>query len=207
LEFGNIILTLHNNTSRVINFEHKSNLRQELNCVMKQTIIILLIILMMGLIGLLIYTLIPEKSIPKNARITKILVLKNQRKLILFENDQEIKTYKISLGFQPIGHKQFEGDGKTPEGLYTINDKNSKSAYHLNLGISYPNEKDKAYANSKNKNPGGDIKIHGLKNNMINIGKLHRFKDWTLGCIALTNSEIEELFNHVEKGTPIEIRK
>lgn len=162
---------------------------------------------MMGLIGLLMYTLIPEKPIPKNARITKILVLKSQRKLILFENDEEIKTYKISLGFQPLGHKQFEGDGKTPEGIYSINDKNPKSAYHLNLGISYPNEKDKAYATSKNKSPGGDIKIHGLKNNMMNIGELHRFKDWTLGCIALTNSEIEELFNHVEKGTPIEIRK
>ncbi len=174
---------------------------------MKQTIIILLIILMIGLIGLLIYTLIPEKSIPKNARITKILVLKSQRKLILFENDEEVKTYKISLGFQPIGHKQFEGDGKTPEGLYTINNKNPNSAYHLNLGVSYPNEKDKAFALSKNNNAGGDIKIHGLKNNLMNIGKFHRFKDWTFGCIALANSEIEELFNHVEIGTPIEIRK
>lgn len=177
------------------------------NFVMKQSVVIFLLILLAFLISLLIYTLIPEKSIPPNAKITKVLVLKSQRKLILFENEKEVKTYKVSLGFQPLGHKQFEGDGKTPEGFYTINDKNPNSAYHLNLGLSYPNEKERAFAKSKNKNAGGDIKIHGLKNNTLNVGKFHRFKDWTFGCIALTNTEIEELFNHVEIGTPIEIRK
>jgi murein L,D-transpeptidase YafK len=159
------------------------------------------------LLGLLMYTLRAEKPLPQNAKISKIVVLKSERKLVVFENGSELKTYKISLGFQPIGPKRFEGDGKTPEGNYIINDKNPNSAYHLNLGISYPNSNDIALAKTNEKSAGGDIKIHGLKNGTLNVGKLHRFKDWTAGCIALTNAEIEELYRVVEIGTPIEIKK
>ena len=125
----------------------------------------------------------------------------------VFSNRELLKTYKISLGKKPIGKKEFEGDKRTPEGIYYINDKNSESGYHLNLGISYPNELDKEHADKMNKKPGGLINIHGLKNGIGFIGKFHRFFDWTLGCIAVTNKEIEELYENVPIGTEIEIFK
>jgi murein L,D-transpeptidase YafK len=120
-------------------------------------------------------------------------------------NNILLKTYKIALGGQPIGHKEFEGDNKTPEGKYFINDKNPNSAYHKNLGISYPNDNDLKHAAQFNKSAGGDIKIHGIKNGMGHIGDLHRNIDWTLGCIAITNEEIDELFQFVKIGSEIEI--
>ena len=127
--------------------------------------------------------------------------------MIVYSNGDELKTYKISLGREPVGKKEFEGDKKTPKGFYFINDKNSNSEFHLNLGISYPNESDKKNAEKLNKNPGGQIKIHGLKNGLGFIGKFHRFFDWTLGCIAVTNKEIEELYKNIPIGTEIEIIK
>lgn len=116
-----------------------------------------------------------------------------------------MKTYTISLGGNPIGDKEYEGDKKTPEGIYYINDKNPNSGYHKNLGISYPNKKDIEQAKKLGKPVGGDIKIHGLKNRTGVIGKLHRWFDWTLGCIALTNNEMDELYYSVPIGTKIEI--
>jgi murein L,D-transpeptidase YafK len=124
----------------------------------------------------------------------------------LISNNQIIKSYKISLGLVPKGHKEYEGDKKTPEGLYFINDKNPNSGYHKNLGISYPNEQDIKHAESIGKSPGGLIKIHGIKNGFAWIGRFHLLFDWTLGCIAVTNREIDELYENVEIGTPIEIR-
>ena len=117
-----------------------------------------------------------------------------------------IKAYKVSLGKHPIGHKEMEGDSKTPEGHYTIDSKNPNSAYYLNLGISYPSLADRQRAKGEGKNPGGDIKIHGMKNGYGFIGKLHRLINWTDGCIALTNEEMEELYHLVDIGTPIEIK-
>jgi len=117
-----------------------------------------------------------------------------------------VKTYKISLGRSPKGAKEFEGDRKTPEGFYTINDKNPNSGWHKNLGISYPNQKDINHAKSLGKSPGGLIKIHGLPNDNNYIGRFHGLFDWTLGCIAMTDKEIDELYKHVEIGTTIEIR-
>lgn len=149
----------------------------------------------------------PEKKIDTSRKIDKILVIKHKRKLMVFSNGDLIKTYKISLGKRPVGKKEFEGDKKTPEGLYFINDKSSDSDFHLNLGISYPNEADKKHAEKLNKNPGGQIKIHGLKIGLGFIGKFHRFFDWTLGCISVTNKEIEELYKNVPIGTEIEIIK
>jgi len=118
-----------------------------------------------------------------------------------------VKTFAISLGRNPIGDKEFEGDKKTPEGKYIIDTKNSESGYHKNLGISYPNESDIENAKIIGKPTGGDIKIHGLKNKLGFIGKFHRWFDWTMGCIAVTNEEIDELFATVPIGTKIEIRK
>ena len=109
-----------------------------------------------------------------------------------------VKTYKISLGKQPLGHKQFEGDNKTPEGIYYINGKNPNSLYHKNLGISYPNKHDKSFAKKHGKSAGGLIKIHGLPNGKGKIGKLHLMYDWTAGCIAVTNKEIDEIYSEKE---------
>ncbi|UKJ08530.1 L,D-transpeptidase family protein [Solitalea lacus] len=112
----------------------------------------------------------------------------------------------MSIIFIPVGDKQVEGDKKTPEGLYTINDKNSNSGYYKNLGISYPNQQDIVEAKKLGKSPGGEVKIHGLKNGMGFIHKFQRWVDWTMGCVAVTNEEMEELYSHTPIGTTIEIR-
>ncbi|MFA6979976.1 MAG: L,D-transpeptidase family protein [Ignavibacteriaceae bacterium] len=153
------------------------------------------------------YYFMPEKKLDTSKKIDKILVVKSKRLLTVFSKGEVLKSYKISLGGVPIGKKEFEGDKKTPEGIYTINDKNPNSDYHLNLAVSYPNQSDSLHAKQFGKSAGGEIKIHGLPNGYGFIGKFQRFKDWTLGCIALTNSEIEELFYNVPMGTEIEIVK
>ena len=131
-------------------------------------------------------------------KITEIVVKKSKRKLYLFSGDEIIKSDKVDLGFTPEGHKNFEGDGKTPEGSYKIDRKNANSKYHLSIGISYPNPKDRHFAKLKGKLPGGDIFIHGTD-------KPFRWfqRDWTAGCIALSNKEISEIYNLVKIGTPI----
>ncbi len=167
-----------------------------------KSVIALLILLSVGLIS---YNLYPETTLDRNAQVDKLVVYKSKRKLLAFSDGKLLKSYPISLGGQPVGAKEIEGDLKTPEGLYTINDKNPYSDYHKNLGVSYPNEKDIAHAKSLGKDAGGDIKIHGLRNGLGFIGKLQRCMDWTFGCMALTDSEIDELFDAVKIGTPIEI--
>ncbi|MDN5786115.1 murein L,D-transpeptidase family protein [Pseudorhodobacter sp.] len=130
--------------------------------------------------------------------ITKVVVMKSAHKMQLYHDDKVLKTYPISLGFAPAGHKQFEGDGKTPEGLYYIDRRNPKSRYHLSLGISYPNAADVAYAKSQGKKPGGEIFIHGKTGYKgINNG------DWTFGCIAVPDRKMEDIYAMVRDGTPI----
>lgn len=146
------------------------------------------------------------ESLPEGIEITRLVVLKGQRQMFAYNGDKLIKIYPISLGFNPIGHKQFEGDGKTPEGIYTINERNKNSNYHKNLGISYPNSQDKAFAEAQGKSAGGLIKIHGLRNGFGDIGRNHLLKDWTHGCIAVTNEEIDELFSSVIHRAEIEIK-
>ena len=125
--------------------------------------------------------------------------------MLAYSGENLLKTYTISLGKSPVGHKQFEGDNKTPEGVYTINDRNANSAYHKNLGVSYPNEADRKFAEKYGKSPGGLIKIHGLRNDRGYIGKFHRWKDWTAGCIAVTDKEIDELYKAVKHNAVIDI--
>ncbi len=156
--------------------------------------------------GLAIYYFYPEPKLPSDVRIDRLVVHKAQRQLLAYSNGELVKTYTIALGKVPVGKKEFEGDKKTPEGLYSINDKNPNSGYHKNLGISYPNEADKANASKAGKPAGGAIKIHGLRNGSGFIGKFHRWFDWTLGCIAVTDEEMDELYRAVEIGTPIEIK-
>lgn len=172
---------------------------------MKKSTIIWLILscILLGLSGYYFY---PEGKLAPNIQIDKLVVYKSQRQLLAYSNGQLAKTYTISLGRNPIGDKEFEGDKKTPEGLYYIYDKNPNSGYHKNLGVSYPNESDIENAKRLGKPAGGNIKIHGLRNGTGFIDKFHRWHDWTLGCIALTNGEIDELYNAVKVGTQIEIK-
>ena len=163
----------------------------------------ILYLLSLLIIATITYYFFPEKPFPPNSIITKLVVYKSKRQLLVFSGDKLLKTYTISLGHQPIGNKEYEGDNRTPEGYYLINSKNPNSTCYKNLGISYPNEKDLKEANKKGISAGGDIKVHGLKNGQNLIGKFHRFIDWTNGCIGVTNKEMDELYFHVAIGTPI----
>jgi murein L,D-transpeptidase YafK len=140
------------------------------------------------------------------AKVDRILVVKSTRTMTLFSGDKALKTYQIALGGEPVGAKEKEGDHRTPEGWYTIDSKNSKSQFHLALHVSYPNDTDRARARKLGVHPGGAIMIHGLPKEFAWMGSLHRRTDWTDGCIAVTNLEIEEIWRLVPVGTPIEIR-
>ena len=169
--------------------------------------ICVLLTLLFGLLSFgLIFYFKPFKHLDHSVSIDKIVIIKHKRKLDLISNNQIVKTYKISLGRVPKGKKEFEGDKKTPEGLYFINDKNPNSNYHKNLGISYPNEQDIKNAEAVGKSPGGLIKIHGIKNGYGWIGRFHLLFDWTMGCIALTDREIDELYENIAIGTAVEIK-
>ena len=162
-------------------------------------------IVLVASISSLIFFFFPENPLPKDAKIDSLIVFKSKKRMNAYSKGEIIKTYKISLGRNPIGKKEFEGDNKTPEGFYIINDKNPNSGYHKNLGISYPNQVDIAIAKKMGKPAGGDIKIHGLKNG---LGIFDIFHYWfsTRGCIRVKNNEVDELYNAVNIGIPIEIK-
>ncbi len=134
--------------------------------------------------------------------VTSVVVNKGARKMYLLHNEEILKSYKFALGFAPVGDKKVQGDGKTPEGLYRIDRRNPNSRYHLSIGISYPNAEDIAEARALGQDPGGDIFIHGQPNN----GKKPNRSDWTWGCIAVKNKEMEEIYSMVKNGTVIAIR-
>ncbi len=164
------------------------------------------IIFLFSSIFFIIYCFSPEKKLPQGIKIDKIIILKQKHRMYVYSEGKMINNYIISLG-RAKGKKRFEGDKKTPEGIYFITNKNPNSSFHLNLGISYPNKKDIIYAKKHNKSPGGQIKIHGLKNGLGFIGKFHRLFDWTKGCIAVTNSEIEDIYKATPIGTKVIIKK
>ena len=137
--------------------------------------------------------------------VDTIVVEKAARKMYLMGGNEVIKEYDVSLGSNPIGHKQKEGDRKTPEGTYKISGRNPNSSFHLSLRISYPNEQDILLAKEKSESAGSDIMIHGLPNKLPFLGGIHLWSDWTQGCIAVTNSEIEEIWELVGDGTKITI--
>jgi L,D-peptidoglycan transpeptidase YkuD (ErfK/YbiS/YcfS/YnhG family) len=138
--------------------------------------------------------------------VDKILIEKKERRLALISNGEVLKTYKIALGGNPIGPKERHGDNKTPEGIYVIDSRNKDSRYHLSLHISYPNERDRKRAKGLGVSPGGDIMIHGIKNGFSWVGDSHSEVDWTKGCIAVTDEEIEEISKLAPNGTIVEIR-
>jgi len=139
-------------------------------------------------------------------RIDRIIVEKSAKRLLTFRNGQQIKSYRIALGRNPLGPKQEEGGMKTPEGFYQIDSRNAQSSFHLALHISYPSDEDKKRAAARGGSAGFDIMIHGIQNGLGWIGAFHRWKNWTAGCIALTDEEIEELWRVTPDGTAIEIR-
>lgn len=136
----------------------------------------------------------------------KILIEKKERRLMLIAKGEVLKTYKIALGGNPVGPKERQGDNKTPEGTYVIDSRNKNSRHHLSLRISYPNERDKKRARELGVSPGGDIMIHGIKNGFSWVGDSHAEIDWTKGCIAVSDEEIEEIAKLAPNGTIVEIR-
>ncbi|MBU2936125.1 MULTISPECIES: L,D-transpeptidase family protein [Pacificibacter] len=133
-------------------------------------------------------------------RVTRVVLYKGRRRLYLLSGTKVLKKYKVGLGGVPVGHKQFEGDGKTPEGSYIIDRKNPQSQYHLSIGISYPNSRDIAYARANGRSPGGEIFIHGRAGEHKGRGR-----DWTAGCIAVKDRHMEEIYMMVATGTQIDI--
>jgi murein L,D-transpeptidase YafK len=143
---------------------------------------------------------------PTPQKADSILILKKDHVLELLKGGKVIRTYKVALGSGGPAPKQREGDGRTPEGHYIIDSRYAESHYHKALHISYPNAEDRRRAARLGVSPGGAIMIHGLPNGMGSIGAAHRLYDWTLGCIAVTDEEIDEIWNLVPVGTPVEIR-
>jgi murein L,D-transpeptidase YafK len=134
-----------------------------------------------------------------------VIVHKADRMLLLMRQGSLLKSYSIALGGDPIGHKEREGDGRTPEGAYLIDWRNPTSAYHLSLHISYPNDADRSRAAAAGAWPGGDIMIHGRPDWLSWLFPLFAGRDWTDGCIAVDNIAIEEIWRAVAAGTPIQI--
>jgi murein L,D-transpeptidase YafK len=138
--------------------------------------------------------------------VDRIVVGKSDRTMTLERDGRVLKMYKVALGGQPIGAKEQQGDHKTPEGKYIVDAKNPNSQFYMALHLSYPNATDRMRARKLGVNPGGDVEIHGLGKKYGWIGSRHRLTDWTDGCIAVTNEEIQEIFGMVAVGTQVEIR-
>ena len=146
----------------------------------------------------------PYLSQPLRGNIDRILIEKGARRLTVYQDGKRVREYRIALGFTPEGDKVRQGDGKTPEGIYKIDRRNDRSKFHLSLGINYPQPEDRARAKKGGYSPGGDIFIHGQPNQ---IADGYRVKgDWTEGCVAIDNHQIEELFAATPMGTEVEIR-
>ncbi len=138
-------------------------------------------------------------------RADRVVLVKSARMLHAFRGPLLVRSYRVALGFSPDGPKRVQGDGRTPEGAYTIDWRNPQSQYHRSLHISYPNARDRARARELGRSPGGAIMIHGLPGGQEDIGRDHVAADWTDGCIALTNEQVEDLWNLIDDGTPIHI--
>jgi murein L,D-transpeptidase YafK len=166
----------------------------------------LLLLVIAAIVGAGAYAHFPAHELAAGTRADRVVVLKSERKLILMNGDRPLKEYRVALGDDPVGPKTQEGDGRTPEGQYVIDYRKADSSFHRALHISYPSAADVAQAEVRGVNPGGLIMVHGIRNGLGVVGRLHRLTDWTNGCIAVTNAEIEEIWRAVPDGTPIEIR-
>lgn len=166
----------------------------------------LLSLLLVAAVGVVAWSQHRGKALDGQVQADLMVVEKSQRRLSLYRNGNLLKSYTVALGRAPVGHKTQEGDRRTPEGQYTIDYRKEDSGFHRALHISYPNAADIRQAQLKQVSPGGAIMIHGLKNGRGWLGNLHRLTDWTAGCVAVTDWEIEEIWRAVPNGTAIEIK-
>ena len=169
-----------------------------------------IIALILAVVALLCFTYLHAHHVwnplPTGTTIDRIVIEKSARTLSIFANSKKLKTYRVALGRNPVGAKQEEGDKKTPEGIYKIDSRNPQSSFHVALHVSYPSDEDKRRAAGRGVSAGFDIMIHGIQNGLGWIGAFHRLHDWTAGCIAVTDEEIEELWRVTPDGTTVEIR-
>jgi murein L,D-transpeptidase YafK len=147
----------------------------------------------------------PPAMASREAQADLVEIFKAQRRMELKRNGTLLNTYRVALGFAPKRHKEREGDGRTPEGRYAIDARNPRSAFHLSLRVSYPDDKDKAHAAELGVPPGGDIYIHGQPNGWRKLLVRHPAKDWTTGCIAVTDREMREVWSLVPTGVTVVI--
>lgn len=148
----------------------------------------------------------PPAGPPAGAKVDRVVVLKGQREMRLMHKKWVLRSYPVALGSSPTGPKRRKGDGRTPEGAYLLDWRNPHSQFYRSIHISYPGPADRAHARQQGADPGGDIMIHGLPNGREWVGTAHRRYDWTNGCIAVTNDEMDEIWALVADGTPIEIK-
>ena len=175
---------------------------------MKKIVKILLIIfvpIFLAVGGIALFMNAVKNPLPPGTVADKVLIEKKDRRLTLLSNGKTLKAYRVALGRNPEGKKLQDGDKRTPEGAYRIDWRKERSRYRRALHISYPNDNDIVQAKARGVSPGGDIMIHGLPNGIGFIGKIHVKRDWTLGCVAVTNPEIEEIWRVVPDGTVVEI--
>ena len=173
---------------------------------MSRRVIIVLVALPAAVLFTWVYAHHVWNPLPAGTTIDRIVLEKSARTLSVLANGKTLKSYRVALGRNPVGAKQQEGDNKTPEGIYKIDSRNPQSSFHLALHVSYPSDEDKKRAAQRGVPAGFDIMIHGIQNGRGWIGALHRLKDWTAGCIALTDEEIEELWRVTPNGTAMDIR-
>lgn len=168
---------------------------------------------LLTVVGLIVLMLMGPRPTPPPDRpheaalqgpLDLIVIEKSTRRLILMQNGQAVRSWPMALGFSPLGDKSRAGDGRTPEGQFTINRRNDASSYHLSLGLDYPHADDIAAATAAGHSPGGDIMIHGQPNDLSETRIVSG--DWTAGCIALTNAQMREIWDHTPIGTKVEIR-
>jgi murein L,D-transpeptidase YafK len=173
---------------------------------MLKVLLFVLVLLCLFAVGILIGAHFNPHPLPSGITADRVLVEKAVRRLTLLQGDTPLKTYRVALGRAPVGPKEQEGDQRTPEGVYLIDFHKEDSDYHRALHVSYPEQRDIDRAAAVGVPPGCDIMIHGIRNGMGWIGAFHRRTDWTAGCIAVTDFEIEEIWRAVPDETPIEIR-
>ena len=167
---------------------------------MKRIVLISVTVIVLGLVA---WSQWPEKLLPIGEKADLVVIRKAERHLDLYRGGKLLKSYSVSLGRNPLGRKQQQGDGRTPEGEYRLDYRKADSSFHRALHISYPAPLDMASARVHGRSPGGLVMIHGLKNGLGWLGRLHLAVDWTDGCVAVTNSQVEEIWRAVPDGTKI----